>query len=421
MAEITEWTFAADSATWMTVYLHGRKSMPFKEAKVEQKASGKRRDLSLIDRDGKKALTGEIRFPDAIDGETPYNAKLVTDARRKAAQAGAPFFFTWNVNRFVLWPTQGEHEIAVFDVVRIRRREELEYPVVERQIREEFIPRLLEKYAAIYKGEEEAGIRPLDQRFISRLESALQSTANVIFADALELCKTNKAFKKQLDKWMRDQEWLLSEDDQLLRDNVDRATRLACYITANKLVFYQALRRNRRFKLPKLEVPAHVDSGERLFTHFRGLFDQAKIVTRDYQTIFDGGFIDRVPFITDHAVERWRSLVKLLNDFDFRHFGHDVIGHIFEDLLSPEERHRWGQHYTQPTIVDVINAFCIRHGKAVVLDPASGSGTFPVRAYARKKHLSPSLTHAELLAQLYACEIIHARINKGTNSLKERI
>jgi hypothetical protein len=104
-------------------------------------------------------------------------------------------------------------------------------------------------------------------------------------------------------------------------------------------------------------------------------------------------------------VERWRSLVKLLNDFDFRHFGHDVIGHIFEDLLSPEERHRWGQHYTQPTIVDVINAFCIRHGKAVVLDPASGSGTFPVRAYARKKHLSPSLTHAELLAQLYACEI----------------
>ena len=107
---------------------------------------------------------------------------------------------------------------------------------------------------------------------------------------------------------MKAQEWLLSDDEQLLRDNVDRATRLASYITANKLVFYQALRRNRRFNLPKLEIPAHVDSGERLLNHFRGLFDQAKIVTRDYQTIFDGGFIDRVPFITDHTVERWRSL-----------------------------------------------------------------------------------------------------------------
>src|SRR6266542_2866199 len=204
---------------------------------------------------------------------------------------------------------------------------------------------------------------------------------------------------------MKAQEWLLSDDEQLLRDNVDRAARLACYITSNKLVFYQALRRNRRFRLPKLEIPPHVDSAERLLTHFRGLFEQAKIVTRDYQTIFDGGFIDRVPFITDHVVERWRALVKLLNDFDFRQFGQDVIGHIFEDLLSPEERHRCGQHYTQPAIVDVINAFCIRHGDTIVLDPASGSGTFPVRAYARKKHLSPALSHAKLLEQLYACEI----------------
>src|SRR5437667_3160001 len=403
MAELTEWTFAADAAKWITIWLHGRKSI----AKVEQRATGslKRRDLSVIDRDGKKALTGEIRFRDAKDGQTPYNAKLVTDARRKALRAGAPYFFTWNVNRLVLWPTQDEHEVAVFDSVRIRRHEELEFAAVERQIRDEFIPRFLEKYAAIYKGDEETGVRPLDQRFISRLESALQSIANTVFGYALELCRTNRSFKKHLDAWMKAQEWLLSEDEQLLRDNVDRATRLACYITSNKLVFYQALRRNRRFRLPKLEIPSHVDTAERLLTNFRGLFEQVKIVTRDYQTIFDGGLIDRVPFITYHVVERWRALVKLLNDFDFRQFGQDVIGHIFEDLLSPEERHRWGQHYTQPAIVDVINAFCIRHGDAIVLDPASGSGTFPVRAYARKKHLAPALSHANLLEQLYACEI----------------
>jgi Eco57I restriction-modification methylase len=407
MPELTEWTFAADVAKWMTIWLHRRKSMPFVEAKVEQRSleSLKRRDLSLLDRDGKKALTGEIRFPDARDGQTPYNAKLVTDARRKAHRAGAPFFFTWNVNRLVLWPTQGDHEVGVFDVVRIRRHEELEFPVVERHIRDGFIPYFLEKYAAIYKGAEETGVRPLDQRFISRLESALQSIANIVFEYALEFCKTNRKFKKHLDAWMKAQEWLLSDDEQLLIANVDRATRLACYITSNKLVFYQALRRNRRFRLRKLEVPSHVDSAERLHTHFRGLFEEAKIVTRDYQTIFDGGFIDRVPFITDHVVERWRALVKLLNDFDFRQFGQDVIGHIFEDLLSPEERHRWGQHYTRPAIVDVINAFCIRHGDAIVLDPASGSGTFPVRAYVRKKHLSPALSHAKLLEQLYACEI----------------
>ena len=81
MPGLTEWTFAADVAKWMTIWLNQRKSMPFVEAKVEQKSSDslKRRDLSLLDRDGKKALTGEIRFPDAKDGQTPYNAKLVTD------------------------------------------------------------------------------------------------------------------------------------------------------------------------------------------------------------------------------------------------------------------------------------------------------------------------------------------------------
>jgi hypothetical protein len=408
MAEITEWTFAADAAKWMTLYLQGRRHLPFTEAKVEIKGKGgsTRRDLVLYDRDVHKALTAEIKLPDTKEGQTPFNARLVTDARRKAAQSRAPFFATWNVNRLVLWPTRGEHELKVYDAVSIRARGELAMAQVQRRLAEEFIPRFLEDYARLYRGEEALGALPLDQRFIRRLESALESLASVVFSEALERYSSNRQFKQGLDAWMREQEWLLSDDEELVRENVDRAIRLACYITANKLVFYQALRRTRTFKLRKLSVPAHVDSGERLRDHFAALFHEAKAVTHDYQTIFEGGFIDRVPFLTDQAVERWRALVGLLNEFDFRQFGQDVIGHIFEDLLGPEERHRWGQHYTKPEVVDLINAFCIREADAIVLDPASGSGTFPVRAYARKKHLARgALSHAELLSQLYACEI----------------
>ena len=111
-----------------------------------------------------------------------------------------------------------------------------------------------------------------------------------LFCEAFERYLHNLKFKKELDGWMRAQEWLISDDEQTARENVDRAVRLACYITANKLVFYQALRRSRRFKLPKLTVPSHIDAAERLRDHFRGMFDQAKIVTRDYQTIFDGDY-----------------------------------------------------------------------------------------------------------------------------------
>jgi type I restriction-modification system DNA methylase subunit len=408
MAEITEWTFAADVAKWMTLYLQGRPSSPFSDAKVEIKSRGSQRrcDLALYDRDERKALTGEIKFPDTKDGQTPFNGKVVADARHKARRAKAPYFFSWNVNRLVLWATGEEHELKRFDVVSIRRHEELEFASVQRQIRDDFIPRFLEEYARVYRGEESLGVLPLDQRFIGRLESALHNISNTVFAEAFERYQHNSRFRKELDGWMRAQEWLISDDEQTARDNVDRAVRLGCYITANKLVFYQALRRSRRFKLPKLTVPAHTDTAERLRDHFGGMFHQAKMVTRDYQTIFDGDYIDRVPFIMDSAVERWRTLVDILNEFDFRQFDQDVIGHIFEDLLSPEEKHRWGQHYTKPEIVDVINAFCIRRADAVVLDPASGSGTFPVRAYARKKHLARgALSHAGLLSQLYACEI----------------
>lgn len=406
--ESTEWTFAADAAKWMSLLLHAQTKLPFVDAKVEQRSSGsaKRSDLILYDRDTKPALTGEIKLPDTVEGQTPFHAKLVNDARRKASRLGCPFFFTWNVNRLVLWQTGQEHEIRVFDAVQIRTRAELVAPDTERQLREHFLPTFLETFARIFKGEETFGALALDQRFIRRLESCLYSLTNCLFQEVLERYQNKLPFRKDLNQWMREQDWLISENPEQIRADLDRATRLACYITGNKLVFYQALRRTRKFKLPKLEIPAHTSKAEALNAQFNELFHQAKTVTHDYQTIFDGGFIDRVPFLTDAVVERWRAFVQLLNDFDFRDLDQDVIGHIFQDLLGPEERHRWGQHYTQPEIADLINAFCIRKPEAVVLDPASGSGTFNVRAYARKKCLARgALTHADLLKQIFACEI----------------
>jgi len=392
----------------MSLFLHGQAKSPFTDAKVEQRGAGsaRRSDLILYDRDGKPALAGEIKLPDAVEGQTPFHAKVVSDARRKAARLGCRFFFTWNVNRLVLWQTGEEHEIRVFDVAQIRTRAELAQPNIERQLREGFIPSFLETFARIFKGEEAFGALALDQRFIRRLESCLYSLTNCLFPEVVERHQTKASFKKDLNQWMREQDWLISEDPEIMQADLDRATRLACYITGNKLVFYQALRRTRKFKLPKLEIPAHVDEAQGLSALFNELFHQAKTVTHDYQTIFDGGFIDRVPFLTDAVVERWRAFVQLLNDFDFRDLDQDVIGHIFQDLLGPEERHRWGQHYTHPDIADLINAFCIRKPEAVVLDPASGSGTFNVRAYARKKCLAKgALTHADLLKQIFACEI----------------
>src|SRR4030095_11769846 len=84
----------------------------------------------------------------------------------------------------------------------------------------------------------------------------------------------------------------------------------------------------------------------------------------------------------------------------FRH-----LGGIFKRLIAPEERHKFGQHYTSEDLVDVVNAFCIRKGDAVVFGPACGSGSFLVRAYYRKALKDQSVTHQQRLSEIYGADI----------------
>jgi len=86
-----------------------------------------------------------------------------------------------------------------------------------------------------------------------------------------------------------------------------------------------------------------------------------------------------------------------------------VIGRMYEQLIGPAERRRYGQFYTAPEVVDLINAFCIRNAEDRLLDPACGGGTFLVRAYARKRAIAVQegreLTHRELLTHIFGTDI----------------
>ena len=87
-----------------------------------------------------------------------------------------------------------------------------------------------------------------------------------------------------------------------------------------------------------------------------------------------------------------------------------MIGQMYERLISVSERRRFGQFYTSPDVVDLINAFCIREPEDRVLDPACGGGTFLVRAYSRKRTLAqfagrPPLSHEHLLEQIFGVDI----------------
>ncbi|MCG3131155.1 MAG: hypothetical protein FLDDKLPJ_01931 [Phycisphaerae bacterium] len=89
---------------------------PFGEARVEGFGTGavrrKRKDLRIFERPaeavagsagGRLALCGEVKLPGTPEGRSAFDDRLYQDAAQKADNAGVRFFFTWNVNEFVLW------------------------------------------------------------------------------------------------------------------------------------------------------------------------------------------------------------------------------------------------------------------------------------------------------------------------------
>ncbi|MGC2201033.1 MAG: N-6 DNA methylase [Stellaceae bacterium] len=153
-------------------------------------------------------------------------------------------------------------------------------------------------------------------------------------------------------------------------------------------------------------------------------FQYAVQMTGDYEPLFYPNDADawagELVFAHTQAPEAWRGALRGLAGYDFSHISSDLVGRIFQRLIGPEERHRWGQHFTGDDVVDFINAFCVRRADAAILDPACGSGSFLVRAYYRKRSLDQYRPHVELLSGLYGSDIAAYPAHLATLNLAAR-
>ena len=423
----TEWEIVSLAASWMeALFASHKKASPFKSARVERKSQGsqQRRDITLLDHDDRPVVTGEVKLPWAPDGHSPFVESVVLDAREKAARAGVDWFFTWNLNELVLWQRSkiaalgSERSYQKFEIAEIVRKTQRLDPRVEDKLRNG-IELFTLKLMALFRDNVPLPLRSPDDYFVQALESFLKRPIAETQM-ALRDREGDGRRRGELDKWMReDQGWTLGGDrDELL----DRASKFACYATVNKLVFYEALKKQFG-KLPEMLFPDTVVSKDDALTALEGLFARAKRESKDYETIFGFDRQDfgiQIPFLSNAAVDGWRSVLEHVDKFDFTKLDYDVIGRIFERLIAPEERHKFGQYYTRPEIVDLINAFCIKDGIDKVFDPGCGGGTFLVRAYARKKFLDPSLSHQELLAAIFGTDISHFAAHLTTINLATR-
>jgi tRNA1(Val) A37 N6-methylase TrmN6 len=400
---------------WIASLLQENPELPFSNVDQECEVvvhdeKQKFNDLVLRDRRGKVACVFELKLPDRRDGRSPRYMPVVEETQQKADALGAEYFVTWNVNSAVLWKTHipgrapRERSLAQYSITAIYHSDALEHPEVEQALKS-FLDKFLQEFARIYTGVALVPAQPLDEGFVQTIQSYLDPLlVGYVVGDLRRRYQEDKSFANELRKWaVEDQGWTWDDSPKGLPESLERTARLACTLLVNKLVFYEAMRKVYAGHLPALAIPSTIHTGDELRQRLGSLF--ARALEIDYETVFTEELVDKIPFLSDHSVELWRDMINDVERYDFTRFDYEVIGRVFERLIAPDERHKLGQYFTPPNVVDLINAFCIRRPDAMALDPGCGAGTFLVRAYHRKKQMAPGQPHERMLEDLWGIDI----------------
>ncbi len=445
--KIHEQSFCADVKCWAEMIFQAHPDWNFSHASVEEHVGGSRRrhDLRFYVKGCQTpVLCGEVKLPGTPEGRSPFDPLLMQDAYLKADQIQTDYFFTWNVNRFVLFDRSRwnrpmiERRIRDWDLgLNLIRPSDCLRPDVRAHVKDKFLPEFLEFFNSIVSGKIIEWGKAADDIFIGSLESHLDWPVIGTKQFLIERSLSDRPFSARLDSWMANEmEWTFDPERPESRHMaVENAARTLCYVFCNRAIFYEALRARYGDVLSALELPRPGKSGhEGIYRHFKSRFQHAMEESGDYEPIFYPQVEDEwgaLVFASETACNGWRGVFTILAEYNFKKIPHDVIGGIFQKLISPEERQKFGQFFTGEDIVDLINAFCIRKAGDQVMDPACGSGSFLIRAYHRKawlsqhehggrRHQDRSKSHQEILREIYGTDVAIFAAHLATLNLAAR-
>ena len=250
---IHEADFCAEVASYSNAIFSAHPELPFRSARIEGFGRGsqkaKRKDLRFYDETGQLILCGEVKLPATPEGRSPYAEELVRDAHQKADNAGVQYFFTWNVNLFVLWDRK-RWNVPLLDR-RVREwklglnldsPEQAGRPDVLRHIEKQFLPQLMAELADICSGRLPDWNMPADDIFIRSMESHLEWPIALTRAWLQEQSESSKSFDSRLQEWMAGQDWtFVRNDSQEWFAALHRAASSLAYLLMNRVIFYKAL------------------------------------------------------------------------------------------------------------------------------------------------------------------------------------
>jgi len=322
----------------------------------------------------------------------PYSKDVIRQASGYAVELGAPYFATCNGEVLVLFDTFTAG-------VPLPQRRLKHFRVY---FEEAFAKTILEEVCRFRRGI--GKWLELDDVFLQRLRTFHTFITPFILESLNGRLKEDNRFKDEYVRWLKSQLFEYSPER-----NESIAEQLS-YMLMNRLTFYKTLETQipSLYKLTKIETEDPKVFSEKL----RDVFDK---VCRDvdYEAIFEPHTILDQILLPKKLIYTLNDFIEELGTYDLSKIRSDVIGRVYEELIPDVERHRLGQYYTPPPIIELITDICIKSPNDRVLDPACGSGGFLVKAYHKlrdlKKKANPfaedSKLHEEILNQLYGIDI----------------
>ena len=374
-----------------------------------------RSDILIKDSEGRAFLLIELKDYRDPRFTTPYTREITDQALRYSEILGNRYYITWNMIDGILWDKMKPRAhsdlgrvISVAPSVIERYRQNFSLP---RHHEEQLLNQL--EFALSTVINLEAGKKweyTLDERFIVRTESLINSHLGFISQVVLERYRADAEFKQALIRYVKEEQdwsWPATMTSIDLEDRIANLTKLSLLLLCTKAIFYHTLFTFRKGAgLPRLRTEG-LDNPQELRDYLWRDYFNLVINRIDYEGLLgeQPSFIDDLPFVSPGAVQFVGYLIENIHEFNFSEVPHDIVGKIFEKLIDEDRRHQMGQYFTRSDVASLISVFTIKKGSELVMDAGSGSGTFSVQAYERMKAKLPGQDHWERLLRIWSCEI----------------
>lgn len=368
----------------------------------------------------------ELKFPDTAAD----NPEMLNNALEKAERLQSNSFVTWNGTEAIIWKINdnnysllGLEKLKVYPKEKtITNRNDLadrnNYKKHEAKLQQR-LTEILHDLEQLYKNGELKNAINISSNII---EAVIQTALRFIPQlknEINELKGDDKTFRTEFNQWKIIESATLKILSTSSRRNEkiepeEVLAKFTYYKLIAKVLFYLTLSENLSGKVSKLELK----NKKQVQNQLNDFFNQVKKI--DYQAVFGSDFTDKILF-NETTNELLFQLVAVFNKFDFKVLPTEVIGNILENLVTQEEKQKFGQYFTSETLANLVTFSAIKSRNDIVIDPTSGTGTF-LNSFYHTLQFFGNKNHQQILNQIWGNDISHFPATLSvTNLYKQKV